>query len=245
MHLRRALTAAFAALFGLALLGAAPANKPLRRLVFRFTYGDANQVTTTSSGISSSGQGSGINSYVARVSDYGTIHVTVKSAQPNGSLVVSVAEHARNSRSALPATCIVYSDTALLCDHTKKINIEEMELLSYLGQNFVNPVQIDAKGHWGYKVTGAHTSMKSGYTIRSHSGSKFLIDMTRTYEQSGMDAFTSETTGHFTYNAMMTVPTAIVESIVTRRQGSFGKHVTDRTEVSYKLINDSMASKQP
>ena len=245
MHLRRLVTAAFAALFGLALLGAAPAHKPLRRLVFRFTYGDANEMTTNSSDISSSGQGSGINSYVARVSDHGTIDVTVKSAQPDGSLVVSVAEHARNTRSARPATCIVYSDTALLCDHTKKVNLEETELLAYLGQNFVNPVQIDANGHWGYKVSGPHTVMKVGYTIRGHKKSNFYVDMTRSYTQTGMDAYTARTTGHFTYNAMRTVPTAIVESIVTRRQGNFGMNVTDRTEVSYKLVDDSMAPKQP
>ena len=236
MHLRRLVTAAFAALFGLALLGAAPANKPLRRLVFRFTYGDTNDMTMHSSGI---------GDFVARVADRGTIDVVVKAAQPDGSLIVRVSEKARNTRTALPATCIVYSNTTVLCDRTKKVNLEEMELLAYLGQNFVNPVQIDANGHWGFKVSGAHDAMKAGYTIRSHSGSNFLIDMTRTYSQSGLDAYSSNTTGHFTYNAMRTIPTAIVESIVTRRQGSFGKNVTDRTEVSYKLVDDSMAPQQP
>jgi len=202
-------------------------------------------MTTTSSGISSSGQGSGINNYVARVSDRGTIDVVVKAAQPDGSLVVSVAEHARNTRSAPATTCIVYSDTAVLCDRTKKVNLEEMELLAYLGQNFMNPVQIDAKGHWGYKVSAAHSSMKSGYTISGHKGSKFYVDMTRTYTQTGIDAYTARTVGHFTYDSMRTVPTAIVERLVTQRQGNFGKDVTDRTEVSYKLIDDSMAPKKP
>ncbi len=255
MPLRRLLATAFAATFGLALLGAAPANKPLRRLVFRFTYGDTNDMTMHSSGIGDSGDakgapstgsgGSGIGDFVARVADRGTIDVVVKAAQPDGSLIVRVSEKARNTRTALPATCIVYSNTTVLCDRTKKVNLEEMELLAYLGQNFVNPVQIDANGHWGFKVSGAHDSMKAGYTIRSHSGSNFLIDMTRTYSQSGLDAYSSNTTGHFTYNAMRTIPTAIVESIVTRRQGSFGKNVTDRTEVSYKLVDDSMAPQQP
>jgi len=255
MPLRRLLGAACAALLGLALLGATPANKPLRRLVFRFTYGDTNDMTMQSSGIGDSGDakgapstgsgGSGIGDFVARVADRGTIDVTVKSAQPDGSLVVSVAEKARNTRTALPATCIVYSNTTVLCDRTKKVNLEEMELLAYLGQNFVNPVQIDAKGHWGFKESGAHNSMDAGYTIHGHQGSNFFVNMTRTYSQSGLDAYSSNTVGHFTYDAMRTVPTAIVESIVTRRQGRFGKAITDRTEVSYKLIDDSMAPTQP
>jgi len=249
------LGAACAALFGLALLGATPANKPLRRLVFRFTYGDTNDMTMHSSGIGDAGDakgapstgsgGSGIGDFVARVADRGTIDVTVKATQPDGGLIVSVAEKARNTRTALPATCIVYSNTTVLCDRTKKVNLEEMELLAYLGQDFVNPVQIDANGHWGFQSSGPHDSMKAGYTIRSHQGSNFLIDMTRTYSQSGLDAYTSNTTGHFTYDAMRTVPTAIVESVVTRRQGSFGKNVTDRTEVSYTLIDDSMAPTKP
>jgi len=242
---------------------AAPA--PLRHLVYDFTYSNTQSQVAHDSGIgngdavgaaSRSGgapamspgslaapaPGSGVAQSTAATSDRGQIVVDVMRAQPDGGLIVSVSEQAHDKRSALPATCVVYGNTNMVCDTSKQINTEELALLRTLGTNFVDPAQIDAKNHWRVDQSGATSSDIADYSIASTNGSVMKIDSLRVLKESGAQGFTSTTNGAITYDAVHLVPTNLVEDEIVRQGGGMGSYTEVRTQTDLTLVADSAAS---
>src|SRR5580658_7861460 len=83
------------------------AGAPERVLVYSFTVGLNNRTTDTANEYT--------NVQKNANSDLGTITVSVVGLEADGGLVVNVAEEARTNRSIAPATCVVYSNTNVIC----------------------------------------------------------------------------------------------------------------------------------
>lgn len=110
---------------------------PVRHLVYSLTWGATTDLETHTSGFAdetgamkSPGAPSGIASSTAGTQDQGTITVDVEREQPDRGLVVDISEQANGRRSAPSATCVVFGNTHIICDPNKKINAEELTLLT-------------------------------------------------------------------------------------------------------------------
>lgn len=259
MILRIAAVAA-ALTIGLGAVASADATAPVRHLVYDFTYTNTQTQTAHDSGISSSdaantsamGSGgslaaaapvSGVADSNAATSDRGQIVVDVMRVQPDGGLVVSVSEQAHDKRSALPATCVVYGNTNLVCDTSKQINTEELSLLRVLGSNFVDLAQIDAKNHWRVDQSGPSNSDVADYSIASSNGAVMKIDSLRVLKEQGVQGFTATTNGVITYDAQRLVPLGLVEDEILRQGGGAGSYTEVRTQTGLSLVTDSAATK--
>ena len=126
------------------------AAAPERVLVYSFTVGINYRTVDSSAGEHGNLQRN-------EVSDLGTITVNVVGLDPGGGLVVNVAEDARTNRSVAPATCIIFSNTNVLCG-SSVVTPEETSILRTLNPKFVDPTALDAKGHW-------HIAPGSGVSI--------------------------------------------------------------------------------
>jgi hypothetical protein len=232
---------------------------PLRHLVYDFTYSNSQTQTAHESGISNGdaaptkGMGgpgslaaaapaSGSAQSTAATSDRGQIVADVMRVQPDGGLIISVSEQANDKRSALPATCVVYGNTNMVCDTSKQINTEELALLRTLGSNFVDLAQIDAKNHWRVDQSGGTSSDVADYSIASSNGNVMKISSLRVLKEQGVQGFTATTNGTITYDAVRLVPTNLVEDEILRQGGGMGSYTEVRTQTSLALVADSAAS---
>ncbi len=256
--------AAYVVAMSLALGGIARADAPapVRHLVYDFTYTNTQTVAQHDSGISSSDQAastkgmnggsgglsgsapaSGVSESKNAVGDRGTITVDVIRVEQDTGLVVTVSEQARDSRSAQPATCVVYGSTNVICDSNKQVNTEELALLRLLGSNFVDPAQIDAKNHWRVDQSGPTTSDVADFSIGQNDSGIMQITSLRVLKASGAQGFTSTSDGTITYDYARLIPTAIVEDETLRQSGGMGGYTTVRTQTTLALATDSAASK--
>ncbi|MDQ2992142.1 MAG: hypothetical protein M3R30_04890 [Candidatus Eremiobacteraeota bacterium] len=255
-----ATTAAFlAATLTLGVDGAAP--PPVRHLVYAFTYSNSQTQTQHDSGISSNDRGSGSglggdsgglsaaapSSGVAEsktsVSDKGSILVDVVRVQPDSGLVVSISEKANDRRSALPATCVVYGNTNVICDPNKQINTEELALLRLLGENFIEPAQVDANNHWRVDQSGPQNSDVADFSIGKNDAGMMKITSTRVLKATGAQGFTSTSDGVYTYDYNRLLPTDVFEDETLRQNGGAGTYTTVRTQTTLALATDSAATK--
>ncbi|HEY1654908.1 MAG TPA: hypothetical protein VGF86_07340 [Candidatus Tumulicola sp.] len=234
--------------------GAVTTSPTVRHVVYSFTWGNTSDTEVHTSGMSdssagggggagappgSSGNASGIASYGGGTGDKGTISVDFVRQQPDGGLVVSVAEQALERRSAPAATCVVYGDLTVVCDPNKKINAEELTLLRLLGANFVDPNALDAKRHWQRVQTGATTSSVFDFTIAKNANGIMTIDETSTSkDSSGGRPLTTEVNGTIGYDFGRTLPTSIDEyAIVHSEQGE--QYQTIKTQTVLRLQSDT------
>lgn len=225
---------------------AAPAA-PIRHLVYTFTWGTTSNTETHVSGMQDSGnpmhsQGgsaSGVVNEGSGNSDKGTITVDVMREQPDHGLVVSISEQARDSRSARPATCVVFGNTQVICDSAAKINAEELTLLRFLGANFVDPNVIDAKQHWRTSDGDGDYKTSADYTISENSNGVMKINEDRIVNETKTQTNTINT--HITYDFNRQVPTAISEYSIERRE-SGEQYTSFKTETVLDLQSDSMAA---
>jgi hypothetical protein len=241
--------------------GAPPAASPLRHLVYTFTYGSANSTEVHSSGMgngspgaggggpfvggpsgpSAAGSPSGISSFDASVNDKGTIAVDVLREQPNDhGLVVTVSEHAQDTRSAVAATCVVFGNTDVICDPNAKITYEELTLLRFLGANFIDPNQIDAKQHWKIGESNGTYSVSADYTIDSNANGVMKISEDRTVSPTKSETSTINSTIGYDFNRQ--IPTAIAEYAIERSERG-EQYTTVKTETVLSLQTDSMTAK--
>ncbi|MBV8148466.1 MAG: hypothetical protein JO092_05185 [Candidatus Eremiobacteraeota bacterium] len=219
------------------------AAAPLRHLVYSFTWGNSNDTQMSNSGMNASGgtAGSGMEDFGGTAADKGTIVVDVLREQTDSGLVVSVSEQAQTRRSAPPATCVVYSDTTVLCDPNKQINAEEFTLLRFLGAHFVDPNQLDAKHHWHVERQG-RVSTVADYTISKNDFSGNLgIDEVRLIKEQGSRSQTTTINSTIGYDFAHVIPTSISEFSTLRNQQS-DQYVTVTTQTVLKLQTDSMAA---
>lgn len=229
----------------------AAAAKPLRHLVYGFTWGSTTDRTTNVSGfVQSGGMGgsmeaggaaSGMAENSGGTQDQGTIAVDVLREQPDKGLVVSISEQARNTRSARPTTCVVYGNTNVICDPNGKINEEEMVLLRYLGTTFVDPSQIDPKNHWQVSQNTPDLSTTTDFTIAHNESGLMTVDMTRVTKGTGAHQYERDATGTLTYNFSRTLPSAVNEQSIERSQRGSEYDVV-KTSTVLQLQTDSLAS---
>ncbi len=216
---------------------------PQRHLVYSFTWGTNNDTQMQNSGMSESGgtAGSGMENFNGSASDKGTITVDVTREQPDTGLVVSISESAQARRSSPAATCVVYSDTTVICDPNKHINAEEYTLLRFLGAHFVDPNQIDANKHWRIEREG-RVSTVADYTISRNTSGAMTIDEVRVIKEQGArsQATTIDTTIGYDFNHQ--IPTGILEQSTARSQ-SGEQYVTVTAQTVLTLQSDSMSTK--
>ena len=223
-----------------------PSPKPLRTLTYSFTYGTLSDVTKQSAGINVSagdaalagGNVTGMDEYKGHASDRGTITVVVKSLAKDGGLVVSISEKARGTRNAEPATCVAYHDSSVLCDPQKKVTEEEYALLRFIGKDFIDATQIDAKGNWSTTSRGT-TNVTNAFHIESAKNGLLSLTETRTISQKGVNAFTTTIDGKITYNVLRTVPDSIFEQAITRSDNGMNGNKTMNTQIQLNLKSDS------
>jgi hypothetical protein len=234
--------------------GAPPSGTPMRHLVYTFTYGTANNTEVHVSGMgdgspgsgaagapTASGSASGMSSFNASVSDKGTITVDVLREQPNDhGLVVTVSEQAQDARSAVAATCVVFGNTDVICDPNAKINYEELTLLRFLGANFIDPNQLDAKQHWKVGESNGTYSVSADYTIASNANGVMKINEDRIVSPTKSETSTINSTIGYDFNRQ--VPTAITEYSIERHERG-EQYTTVKTETVLSLQTDSMAAK--
>jgi hypothetical protein len=250
---RIAVAALVAALFPISAFAQTSAAAPQRHLVYSFTWGVSNDTQMHTSGMGSEGMAdpggagiagasnsaSGMVDYTGGNSDKGTITVDVTREQPDSGLVVSVSEQGQDTRKAPPATCVVYSDTTIVCDPNKRVNAEELTLLRFLGAHFVDPNNLDSKQHWRVEREGA-ISTTADYTIAKNDNGQLTIDEVRVVNESGARPLRSDVNTTIGYDFNRTVPTTIDEYMIQRsEQGEQYKTIKSQTVLT--LQTDSLA----
>jgi hypothetical protein len=232
---------------------APPGAAPMRHLVYTFTWGSSNNTEVHTSGMgdgsigsangppTAMGAASGIQSFNAGVQDKGTITVDVLREEPNDhGLVVTVSEQATNGRNAVPATCVVFGNTNVICDASAKINYEELTLLRFLGANFIDPNQIDAKQHWKVGESNGPYSVSADYTIASNANGLMKITEDRIVSPTKTETSTVNSTIGYDFNRQ--IPTAINEYSMERSERG-EQYTTVKMETVLNLQTDSMAAK--
>lgn len=217
-----------------------------RHLVYTFTYGVSTDRETHVSGMGatmgdSSNVASGMVDNKGGSSDKGTIVVDVVSQQSDSGLVVVISEQGQETRRAEPATCVVYSDTTLICDPNKRENSEELTLLRFLGAHFVDPNNLDAKSHWHVQRDGP-VSTAADYTISKNDNGVMTIDEVRTVKDiSSATPQTTNINATIGYDFNKSIPTAVTEFLIQRsEQGE--QYNTIKSETVLTLQTDSLAT---
>ena len=224
----------------LALAAAAVAARadtpPLRHLVYSFTYESSQHGAVPNEPGSTGNQ-----TYNGKLDDQGTMTVDVlREAQDRG-LVVVVAEQGQNTRRSAPATCAVYGNTTVVCDPSKPVNAEEFTLLRFLGANFFDPAQLDAKQHWSVSEHKGKTNMTADYTVTSNDNGVIKVDEKRHVEDTSVGSVTIDAQTKLAYNSNRLLPTTIDE-YETEDQHSGVVGVTTTTfQTTFSLVSDSMA----
>lgn len=226
------------------LAATAQAPKPLRQLVYAFTWGTSTDLQMQNSGMTESGgtTSSGMSDFGGSNQDKGTIAVDVLREQPDRGLVVSVSEAAQGTRSAPPATCVVYGSTNVLCDPRGKVNAEELTLVRLLAPTFVDPAQIDSRQHWRVQQNAPGFSTVSDFTISENANGQLKIVETRTISGKGAEPYKSDVTSAIGYDLPREVPTSIVEDS-TQRTERANQNETVKSQTTLLLRNDSMTVK--
>ncbi len=153
--------------------------------------------------------------------------VDVVREQADKGLIVSISEQGRGSRSALPATCVVYGNTSVICDPNKVVNSEEYALLRFLASNFVDPSLLDAKRHWAIDQNSGGIDVKADYVIESNTNGLMTIGETRTIKQASSKSTTTDVQTKIGYDVAHFRPVSIDE-YVTEHQDN-GVSGTTRT----------------
>ncbi|HEY9180979.1 MAG TPA: hypothetical protein VIO32_09685, partial [Candidatus Baltobacteraceae bacterium] len=217
--------------------------KPIRHLVYNFDLALSTTATVHDSGIGGDGPASGSSDYHSGSGDEGTITVDVLQVQPDTGLVVQIAEQARNRRDAVPTECVTYGNGAVVCDESHgQLNEEEMNLLRFLGRNFVNSALIDAHNHWQYASNDPQSAETNDYTIGKTSGDLLDISYQRVLKVSGVNSFDATTDGSMTYNKVLSMPVSIKEETTTRKNTGAGNYDTVRQDMTFSLAQDSMSA---
>lgn len=214
---------------------------PIRHLVYKFDVTLSTTATVHDSGIGGDGPSSGSSEYHSGASDEGTITVDVMQVQPDTGLVVQIAEQARNRRDAVPTECVTYGNGAVICDQSHgQLNEEEMNLLRFLGRNFVNSSLIDVHNHWQYASNDPQSSETNDYTIGKTAGDMLDINYQRVLKVTGAQAFNATTDGSMTYNKALSMPVSVKEETMTRKNTGAGNYDTVRQDMTFTLSQDSM-----
>lgn len=213
-------------------------DKPLRHLVYSFTYMQTSDRTQHDSGIG--GPSSGMADSKTSSTDKGEIVADVLGAAKDTSLVVLISEKARDTRTAAPVKCAVFSNTNVICEANKKVNDEELAVLRLLGAKFVNTDLIDEKNHWTFAWTSDALDRSVDFTVNANTNNVLNITESRVEKVKGAQGYTASLDGKITYNLNKVVPVAVEEDTTTRQSIGMGDYDTSRTQVSLNLQSDSL-----
>lgn len=226
------------------------AQPAARHLVYSFAYGSQQNISARDSGSldasDPAGQAthatSGINQYKGSLGDRGTMTVDVQRTQPDNGVVVVISERGAATRVALPAECVVYGNTTVICDPNKTVNPEEYTLLRFLGSNFVNANVLDAHRHWSVAQQNGGTDVQADYTIQADTGGILTIGEERRLKVPGQRDVTTDVQTKIRYDLPHSVPRSIDEYVTQRQdQGATGT-LTTIYQTSLQLTSDSSAA---
>lgn len=222
----------------------AQAAKPVRHLVYAFTWGTSTDLQMQNSGMTEHGgtSGSGMSDFGGGTQDKGTITVDVIREQPDRGLVIAVSEQAQGQRSAPPATCVVFGNTNVVCDPNAKVTVEELSLIRLLGPTFVDATQIDSKQHWRVAENTPDFSTASDFTIAQNADGVLKILETRTVSGTGSRPYTRQINSTIAYDTKRTVPTSVSEDS-TERSERANQYETIKSQTTLQLESDSLADK--
>jgi hypothetical protein len=192
------------------------------QLVYHFSYSASQNITARDSADNAetinpltatlTGTNNGISHYGGTLTDKGTITVDVVKKQPDGAMVVMISEQGENVRRAPPAECVVYGNTHVICDPNKTVYTEEYTLLRFLGQNFVQPSQLDASKHWTIvQNSGDGMAVNADYAINSNNNGMMQIGEKRTVKDTGAGHLTTNIETKIGYDYSRLVPTSVDE----------------------------------
>jgi hypothetical protein len=197
---------------------------PLRHLVYAFTYESLQHGNAPK-----------------ELDDVGTMTVDVLREAPDHGLVVVVTQQGEYVRHAPATTCAVYGNTVVVCDSNKPVNPEEFTLLRFLGANFYDPKQIDAKQQWSVADRRGARSMTAEYTIVNDTGSIMEIAEKRRVEDTARDSLTIRTQAKLTYDSDRQLPLTIEAYAVADQHIGISGVSTSTYQISFDLLADSMA----
>jgi hypothetical protein len=251
----------FAILCGACIFALAPAAGALvaradapTTLVYHFTY-SANQninARDDANGSEAYGkpngngndliQSSGISHYGGSLNDKGTMTVQViGKPQADGGQVVTISEAGENIRRAPAATCVVYSNTQVLCDPNKTVYTEEYTLLRFLGSKFVDPNQLDKNKHWQVSQDAGDVNGTADYTILSNNNGAMQISETRKLRQARGGSLTTDVQAKIGYDMGKAVPTSVDEYVTQRHDNGVQGTSTTIYQTTLQLVSDTMA----
>ena len=236
---------------------------PVPTLVYNFTY-SANQdinakdssnpaqdytagnsgggkTPTSGGGNAFANAGSGTSHYQGALNDKGTMTVDILGKQSDGGLIVSISEAGQQTRRAPPATCVVFGNTRVICDPNKTVYSEEYTLLRFLGQNFVDPANIDAKRHWQITQDSPNMNITADYVIGPTTSSDVQVSEARKIRQSGGGSLTTDIQTKIGYDMSRTVPTTVEEYVTQRHDNGVAGTSTTIYQTTLQLVSDTMA----
>jgi hypothetical protein len=224
---------------------ATQAYTSLKELVYAFTYGSDQDVTTRDQQMNMDigGQGvtSGISHYHGSLTDKGTIKVDIVSQQPDQGLVVSISEQGETTRRAPPATCVVYGDTRVICDPSKTVYPEEYTLLRFLGPNFVDPEQFDANKHWSVSQHGSIVAVKADYAVTGDDNGTMEISESRKIIPNAGGSLTTDIQTKIGYDVAHSVPTSVDEYVTQRQDNGVSGTTTTIYQTTLHLLTNPAA----
>ena len=218
-------------------------------LVYSFTYSTNQNVTARDSSTSVEGVATdalaggtnGISHYNGSLSDKGTMTVGILGKEQDGGLIVSISETGEQTRRAPPATCVVYGNTRVICDPNKTVYSEEYTLLRFLGPNFVDAANIDAKRHWQITQDSPNLNVTADYVIGPTTTSNVQVSEARKIRQSGGGSLTTDIQTKIGYDMSRTLPTTVDEYVTQRHDNGVAGTSTTIYQTTLQLVSDSMA----
>jgi hypothetical protein len=223
-------------------------------LVYYFTYDSRQNIAARDSDtpiesvdteleeLNGAPKGTGASEYTGDLNDKGTITVNVIGQESDGGLVVKISEQGETIRRASEATCVVYSNTNVLCDPSKTVYTEEYTLLRFLGPKFVDPSQIGADKQWSFSQRKPDETIAAKYALDSDANGAMQIAETRTIKATGAGHLETDVTAKIDYDFNRSLPTSINE--YTQQYTDAGIRGEQRTiyQTTLKLQSDSMAN---
>jgi hypothetical protein len=218
-------------------------------LVYNFTYSTNQNVTARDSSTSIEGVATdalaggtnGISHYNGSLTDKGTMTVQMIGKQQDGGLIVTISENGQQTRRAPAATCVVYGNTRVICDPNKTVYSEEYTLLRFLGLNFVDPNNIDAKRHWQINQDSPNLNITADYVIGPTTTSDVQVSETRKIRQSGGGSLTTDIQTKIDYDMSRTLPTTVDEYVTQRHDNGVAGTSTTIYQTTLQLVSDSTA----
>jgi hypothetical protein len=228
---------------------------PVPTLVYNFTYSASQNINTKDSSNPAedygapdksgnntyANTGSGTSHYQTGLNDKGTMTVGILGKQSDGGLIVSISEAGQQTRRAPPATCVVYGNTHVICDPNKTVYTEEYTLLRFLGQNFVDPANIDAKRHWQLVQDSPSMKVTADYVIGPTTTSDVQISETRKIVTPGQRNVTTDVETKIGYDMSRIVPTTVAEYVTQRQDQGVSGMATTIYQTTLQLVSDTMA----